>query len=171
MEHSVLINSEAVGGLGSRSDDVLILGDCDAGVRKLAAALGWLEELEALWAKTQPEKPQEKPDEPPKTKDQKIEDEVERLTAEVDHALKISGDHDKDVRSQLQHHHQNDREGEEVLKLPAKREASAKATSAPDEKVTEVAERKPNQDVQTSTPEPPVRDQSASTSKGDPAEP
>ncbi|EGP86669.1 uncharacterized protein MYCGRDRAFT_100618 [Zymoseptoria tritici IPO323] len=43
----VLINQERVGGLGGRSDDVLILGDCDDGVRKLAEACGWTEELEA----------------------------------------------------------------------------------------------------------------------------
>ncbi|KAF2802147.1 NAD-dependent deacetylase sirtuin-2, partial [Mytilinidion resinicola] len=50
----VLINMEQVGGIGSRADDVLVLGDCDAGVRKLAEAAGWLEELEALWARTAP---------------------------------------------------------------------------------------------------------------------
>ena len=42
----VLINLERAGSLGSRPDDVLILGDCDSGVRRLAEALGWLDELE-----------------------------------------------------------------------------------------------------------------------------
>ncbi|KAJ5214836.1 NAD-dependent protein deacetylase hst2-1 [Penicillium chermesinum] len=51
----VLINMEKVGGLGSRADDVLLLGDCDAGVRKFAKAMGWEEELEALWEKTNPD--------------------------------------------------------------------------------------------------------------------
>ncbi|CAK7209268.1 Sir2 histone deacetylase Hst2 [Sporothrix bragantina] len=45
----VLFNREAVGDLGSRADDVLALGSCDAGVRKLADALGWRDELETLW--------------------------------------------------------------------------------------------------------------------------
>ena len=44
----LLINRERVGGIGSRADDVLEMRDCDAGVRRLAAALGWGEDLEAL---------------------------------------------------------------------------------------------------------------------------
>ena len=32
----------------SHSNDVLYQGDCDAGVRELAAALGWQHELERL---------------------------------------------------------------------------------------------------------------------------
>ncbi|KAL2268852.1 hypothetical protein VTJ83DRAFT_3698 [Remersonia thermophila] len=45
----VLFNLERVGDFGTRADDVLALGDCDSGVRRLAAALGWREELEAAW--------------------------------------------------------------------------------------------------------------------------
>ncbi|CAK7566345.1 MAG: Sir2 histone deacetylase Hst2 [Sporothrix epigloea] len=45
----VLLNREAVGDMGSRADDVLALGSCDAGVRKLADALGWRDELEKRW--------------------------------------------------------------------------------------------------------------------------
>ncbi|KAK0628235.1 DHS-like NAD/FAD-binding domain-containing protein [Bombardia bombarda] len=45
----VLFNLERVGSLGSHADDVLVLGDCDSGVRLLADALGWREELEATW--------------------------------------------------------------------------------------------------------------------------
>ena len=61
----LLVNRERVGergtaggrGLGrpfdferahAHSNDVLYQGDCDAGVRELAAALGWLHELERL---------------------------------------------------------------------------------------------------------------------------
>ncbi|KAF2211369.1 hypothetical protein CERZMDRAFT_112803 [Cercospora zeae-maydis SCOH1-5] len=46
----LLINKERVGNLGTRADDVLLLEDCDSGVRRLAEACGWLEELEALSA-------------------------------------------------------------------------------------------------------------------------
>ena len=46
---------EQVGTLGSRPDDVLILKDCDTGVKELTAALGWSEELEELWAGTKKE--------------------------------------------------------------------------------------------------------------------
>lgn len=45
----VLFNLERVGSLGSRPDDVLVLGDCDSGVRKLADELGWGDELDAMW--------------------------------------------------------------------------------------------------------------------------
>ena len=45
----LLINQEAVTTLGSRADDVVLLGDCDHWVQKLAAALGWEAELQALW--------------------------------------------------------------------------------------------------------------------------
>lgn len=45
----VLFNLERVGSLGSRPDDVLVLGDCDSGVRKLAGELGWAGELDAVW--------------------------------------------------------------------------------------------------------------------------
>ena len=45
----LLINQEHVTTLGGRADDVLFLGDCDEGVQRLAAALGWEAELQALW--------------------------------------------------------------------------------------------------------------------------
>ncbi|KAF2648000.1 NAD-dependent deacetylase sirtuin-2 [Lophiostoma macrostomum CBS 122681] len=87
----VLINQEQVGGLGSRPDDVLLLGDCDAGVRKLAEACGWLEELEDMWAKTAPEdEPDTDKEQPKKTRDEKLEEEVDQLTREVEESLKLS---------------------------------------------------------------------------------
>lgn len=48
----VLFNMERVGSLGTRPDDVLALGDCDANVCTLADELGWLEELHQLWKET-----------------------------------------------------------------------------------------------------------------------
>lgn len=92
----VLINLEQVGGLGSRTDDVIVLEDCDAGVRKLAAALGWEEELQALWDDTKAmqiafdgsmEKPQQK------SKDENLEDRITSLTEEVEKSLKITNAH------------------------------------------------------------------------------
>lgn len=98
----VLINLERVGGMGSRPDDVLILGDCDAGVRKLAAALGWLEELEALWEETNPDKDARDAEMAPlQTKDERLQDEVERLTSEVDRTLGLSGAYEQKVREHL----------------------------------------------------------------------
>ncbi|KAF2108639.1 NAD-dependent deacetylase sirtuin-2, partial [Lophiotrema nucula] len=85
----VLINGEQVGTLGSRPDDVLLIGDCDGGVRKLAEACGWLEELEAEWAKTAPEQAREAKEKPKKTYDEQLEDEIEKLTKDVDQSLKL----------------------------------------------------------------------------------
>lgn len=95
----VLINQEHVGNLGSRPDDVLMLEDCDAGVRRLANACGWLEELERLWAELPPAKqpsPQPpKAEEEKKTRDEKLQDEVDKLTKEVEESLRLSEEQHK----------------------------------------------------------------------------
>jgi NAD-dependent histone deacetylase SIR2 len=103
----VLVNLEQVGGLGSRPDDVLLLGDCDSGVRKLAGALGWLEELEELWAETgkkfgvEPAKPAADTG-AERTADEKLEDEVDKLTREVDEALKLNKQHEDKARTEVE---------------------------------------------------------------------
>ncbi len=90
----ILINMERVGGLGGRADDVLLLGDCDSGVRKLANALGWQDELEALWQKTNPDQAERKEQEvPKKTRDEKLDDEVAKLTQDIEKSLRVSGEH------------------------------------------------------------------------------
>lgn len=86
----LLINSEQVGDLGRRLDDVLMLEDCDAGVRKLAEACGWLDELEALWAKTaKDDKPMTPKEKVKKSRDEKLQDEVDKLTKEVEESLRL----------------------------------------------------------------------------------
>jgi NAD+-dependent protein deacetylase SIR2 len=84
----VLFNNEQVGDLGRRSDDVLELGDCDAGVRKLAAELGWLEELEREWTDLVGEEEAERQRSSARKK-QDVEEEVEKLTHDVEEVLKI----------------------------------------------------------------------------------
>lgn len=99
----VLINMEKVGGLGSRPDDVLLLGDCDTGVRNLAKACGWEQELEELWSKTESKAATEmigKRDEPAKSKDEKLEDEVAKLSKGVDETLNLSKWHEDKVRKE-----------------------------------------------------------------------
>ncbi|KAI9658864.1 MAG: Sir2 histone deacetylase Hst2 [Trizodia sp. TS-e1964] len=99
----ILINQEIVGGLGSRADDVLLLGDCDSGVRTFAAALGWLEELEALWATTAPEEAEAHATPvKPRSKDEQLADKVATLSAEVDDVLKLSETHRALVHIQLE---------------------------------------------------------------------
>ena len=102
----VLFNMEVVGDLGTRADDVIELGDCDSGVRRLADALGWRDELEALWLEVGgkvSEKEAERLKEGRKnmTRDELLEAEIEKLTAEVDTALKLSQDHTTQVNDLL----------------------------------------------------------------------
>ncbi|KAG6877247.1 hypothetical protein C0993_009164 [Termitomyces sp. T159_Od127] len=48
----VLINLERAGDIGRRPTDIVLLGECDATIRELCAALGWSEELEKAWSET-----------------------------------------------------------------------------------------------------------------------
>jgi NAD-dependent histone deacetylase SIR2 len=87
----LLINSEKVGDMGERPDDVLLLEDCDSGVRKLAEACGWANELEALWATTAPtEEPAAPKEDVKKSHDELLEDEVDKLTREVEENLRLN---------------------------------------------------------------------------------
>ncbi|KAL8833988.1 MAG: hypothetical protein Q9170_003990 [Blastenia crenularia] len=89
----VLLNSERVGGLGCRADDVLVLGDCDEGVRKLASALGWLQELEALFETHNPEKGPEVQHKVPKLQARSLDDEIADITRQVDSTLRLSSEY------------------------------------------------------------------------------
>jgi NAD+-dependent protein deacetylase SIR2 len=86
-----LANRELAGTLGSRADDVLYLGDCDDGIRQLAKACGWIDELEAKWSKTSARDATEI--EEGKTADQRIEEEVALLQREIAQTLKIAETH------------------------------------------------------------------------------
>jgi len=107
----VLINLEEVGGIGSRSKDILLLGDCDTTVRELCKKLGWLDELEALWNATESlvegkdKATEEDATTPtarePETKDEKLSREVDALTKEVEKTLKLSEDHLEEVSAEL----------------------------------------------------------------------
>ena len=98
----LLINKQRVGGLGSRADDVLLCGDCDDGVRKLASCLGWLDELEMLWNATAPEQSAVTQEAQPKTEDEVLEDEINILTREIDRSLKLSTDHTEKLQHYLE---------------------------------------------------------------------
>ncbi|KAM0326188.1 hypothetical protein ACHAQA_006785 [Verticillium albo-atrum] len=101
----VLLNRERVGQVGRRGDDVVELGACDDGVRKLAALLGWGEELEALWRGIVGDKEAERQLAAAEKGQEEIQDEVDKLTEEVESALKITAgdyggddDYDKETR-------------------------------------------------------------------------
>ncbi len=100
----VLINLERVGGLGSRPDDVCILSECDKGVRDLADALSWREELEASWREMAGMGAEGDATEAPletRSKDEILEDEIANLTREVDHTLKLSSGHKQYLEENL----------------------------------------------------------------------
>ena len=113
----VLINLERVGNLGSRADDVLLLGDCDSGVRTFAAAMGWAEELEALWTETHGTDITTAPKHPePSTqsfKDEYLDYQIAELTREVEQSLQISAEHEALVREDLAKKHPQSPSNEE----------------------------------------------------------
>lgn len=90
----LLVNNEEVGNLGSRADDVIQLGDCDSGIRKLAQACGWLDELEHMWDETGKKfgitpTPKSAPN-PEKSRDEMLEAEVNKITQEVEETLQVT---------------------------------------------------------------------------------
>ena len=132
----ILINLERVGGLGSRADDVLLLGECDDGVRRLAASLGWLDELEDLWQRTNPSKDDQKDQQlPPKARDEKLEEEVGVLTRDIDKTLKLSKDH----LLWLQDHIEDKHKLEQTASAPLQNSLSVSSITSPpeDEKQTQ----------------------------------
>ncbi|PBP24425.1 NAD-dependent deacetylase sirtuin-2 [Diplocarpon rosae] len=102
----VLINKEIVGDFGSRPDDVVVLGDCDEGVRKLADALGWREELEEMWLEVAGNTKENEAERSRElmngmTKDELLTAEIEKLTMEVDETLKVHEEHEAWVKKLL----------------------------------------------------------------------
>ncbi|CAD6445915.1 57f0fbaf-e28d-4eba-aadf-a6cde2323348 [Sclerotinia trifoliorum] len=103
----LLFNKISVGDFGSRLDDVVVLGDCDTGVRKLADALGWREELEELWMSIGGNTRQKEAEKAAEarlnmSRDERHEVDIEKLTTEIDEALKFSGNHTHRVIADLQ---------------------------------------------------------------------
>lgn len=105
----LLINLTKAGSIGSRADDVLVLEDCDTGVVKLAEALGCKDELESLFAEVNPEEAAKRSKKegaeeakPELSWDEKLREEIDRLTEGVEHTLEISKSHEDRVREQLE---------------------------------------------------------------------
>ncbi|KAJ0317784.1 hypothetical protein COL5a_010972 [Colletotrichum fioriniae] len=91
----LLLNRERVGQMGRRADDVVELGTCDAGVRKVAALLGWGDELEALWRGIVGEKEAKRQLASAAGEgEDDLEEEIRRVTEGVDTALKLDDDKD-----------------------------------------------------------------------------
>ncbi|KAI0551396.1 DHS-like NAD/FAD-binding domain-containing protein [Xylaria curta] len=87
----LLFNMERVGDFGTRADDVVCLGPCDDGIRKLADELGWRDELEKTWVALVGEQEAEK------QRSRETQEEVYDALDEIDEmvqALELSEDHD-----------------------------------------------------------------------------
>lgn len=105
----MLINLEEAGDLGTRQDDVLLLGKCDDVVKELAKELGWLKELKATWAETrtslddpppaedESEESEEQATEAEETEEERLQREIAWLTHSVDVTLRVSDDLKKRV--------------------------------------------------------------------------
>ena len=108
----MLINLEEAGDLGTRRDDVLLLGKCDDVVKDLATELGWLKELKETWAETRntldnpppaDETEEEAEEQVPKaeeTEEEKLKREIEWITKSVGDTLKVTDDLKKRVEEE-----------------------------------------------------------------------
>lgn len=85
----VLFNLEAVGSFGTQADDVMVLGDCDAGVRKLADQLGWRDELEKAWRELVGDEEADRQLQGATKRVAALHDEVAKLAEEVEEVLHI----------------------------------------------------------------------------------
>ncbi|KAF4122855.1 NAD+-dependent protein deacetylase SIR2 [Geosmithia morbida] len=128
----LLFNLEQVGSMGSRADDVLELGDCDSGIRKLADELGWRDELESLWREVVGEDEAERQiasHRKGKGKDAKddgdVEDEVAKLTREVDVALHLE---DKESEDEQEKEDENESKLEKGQTSESKAEVQTQGT-------------------------------------------
>ncbi|KAI2639355.1 DHS-like NAD/FAD-binding domain-containing protein [Xylaria nigripes] len=88
----LLLNLERVGDIGTRADDVLCLGGCDDGVRKLADELGWRAELEDMWVKLVGEEEAERQRSRKLT--EAVHEELDELVESLEQRLKLSEGHD-----------------------------------------------------------------------------
>lgn len=91
----VLFNMEKVGSLGSRLDDVLELGACDDGIRKLAELLGWTDELDDTWRNIVGNEEAERQLRSQTARDEEIEDELQKLTGEIETVLQLEEEEEK----------------------------------------------------------------------------
>ncbi|KAK4199811.1 DHS-like NAD/FAD-binding domain-containing protein [Triangularia verruculosa] len=120
----VLFNLERVGSMGSQADDVLVLGDCDEGVRKLADELGWREELEAKWRELVGKEEAERQLQGAKNRVEALHDEVAKLAEEVDEVLHLGEKKEGDATYMSNPEDKPDGEGKVVKEVNADGEDS-----------------------------------------------
>ncbi|KAL2754027.1 hypothetical protein ACRALDRAFT_2043128 [Sodiomyces alcalophilus JCM 7366] len=128
----LLLNKERVGQMGRRPDDVLELGPCDAGIRRLAALLGWSAELDALWrgivGDEEAERQIARVDPDVGAGRDEIESEIQKLAEEVETALTLEPSKDDSAGTAVG----GDKTDEGRKAAGADAEAKAEAESAQD---------------------------------------
>lgn len=154
----VLINIERVGDIGSRRDDVVLLGKCDDVVRKLCEELGWSDELDKLWAETQwaddreteEEAEEEKEEKKHETTKTEVEKQVEHLTAAIAARLDLqeAGEAEKAVSQESEQGTENikpEDEGKDKHPIPESdgKDTVSDVTQGPHYKPSPVQESKP----------------------------
>lgn len=103
----LLINKERVGDLGTRVDDVILQEECDVGILKLSELLGWTDELQALYREVggvEEKEEQARREEVRRERlsnDQKLEEEVTRLTEGIEKTLNFAKEHEERVLKEL----------------------------------------------------------------------
>ncbi|KAF7561382.1 hypothetical protein G7046_g2764 [Stylonectria norvegica] len=152
----VLFNMEKVGQLGQRADDVIQLGSCDDGIRKLADDLGWRDELEQLWRDIVGHKEADRQLASQKAGDVEVEDEVQKLTEEIKTTLNFDYS-DDDVPVEKGHVARIGEVLEGAIVGPKLAAVGAAATDSVKENTTEAPTREAEQ------PNQPGQDESGAT--------
>lgn len=154
----VLFNMEKVGSLGSRVDDVLELGSCDNGIRKLAALLGWADELEEFWRNIVGDEEAERQLRSQTDRDDELEDELQKLTGEIETVLKLDGEKEEAEEDEQDEDKEESEELEESKKVEDEK-ASNNAQASKD--VTDVQEAVDTKEEKKDEPEAPTEKEQA----------
>lgn len=125
----LLFNKERVGDFGTRADDVLCLGECDDGIRKLADKLGWRDELEEMWVELVGEKEAQR--QRSRERQEGADNEVDELVRDMEKMLELSEDHN------------NHTSGAIANAGPQEKKEGEKPTTAPDPTPTQSTTREP----------------------------
>lgn len=128
----VLINLQKVGGIGSRVNDVVLLGECDQTIVDLCEAIGWSDELaERSGSKAKGKGKSveaERKAKDKKQRDAEAQEKIEAIAREIEEKLKLDGDFkEKVVRELTSEKKENEYEDDYGLEYdPITREAPKK---------------------------------------------
>lgn len=144
----LLFNMERVGDFGTRADDVLCLGACDDGIRKLADELGWRDELEKKWVDLVGEK--EAARQRSGERQEQVYDELDELVQGIEQKLELSEDHDgQDSKATANAEPQEKKESETPTTIPSP-PALQSADGAPLATKEALPTRQPKGDIEAS---------------------